>query len=333
MKAPTFADIGIEIPPGRAGEIDVLCPECSPTRKKSRDKCLSVNTVDGIWCCHHCGWSGALSKNGTGYGVPLRQRLPRPLPQRVYTIPKPPPSHFRPKIIVSYFAARGIPESILITAGITADYEFSPIVRKKVLAIRFPYLHDGKLVNIKYRSLDKQFWMVKGAQRILYGLDDIASAETMCLVEGEIDKLSIATAGGPPTVSVPDGAPAPDARHYGTKFSFLDETAMAHLHGATIVLIGSDMDAPGQKLAQELATRIGPTRCRRVSWLPYKDGNEMLVAEGPQAVLNALAAAEPFRVPPDADIPHGTRPVRLLPPTRGRRPVVELPPVEACHAR
>ncbi len=64
MRAQTFAEVGIEIPPGRSGEIDVVCPECSPTRKKSRDKCLSVNTVDGTWCCHHCGWSGALRKSG-----------------------------------------------------------------------------------------------------------------------------------------------------------------------------------------------------------------------------------------------------------------------------
>ncbi len=64
------------------------------------------------------------------------------------------------------------------------------------MAIRFPYVRDGELVNIKYRALPKDFWMSKGAERILYGLDDIAGAETVCIVEGEIDKLTIDTAGG-----------------------------------------------------------------------------------------------------------------------------------------
>lgn len=44
VRERTFADVGIAIPAGRSGEIDVLCPECSHTRKKSRQKCLSVNT-------------------------------------------------------------------------------------------------------------------------------------------------------------------------------------------------------------------------------------------------------------------------------------------------
>ena len=40
----TYSDYGIEIPPHKvAGEVTVLCPECSHTRKKKRDKCLSVN--------------------------------------------------------------------------------------------------------------------------------------------------------------------------------------------------------------------------------------------------------------------------------------------------
>jgi twinkle protein len=223
---------------------------------------------------------------------------------------------------------------VLIAAGITAGQEWCPQVAHELLAIRFPYLRDGRLVNIKYRSQTKDFWMVKGAERILYGLDDIAGAEIICLVEGEIDKLSIDTAGGPPTASVPDGAPPPDAKHFANKFAFLSEAALGHLRAAATVLIATDMDAPGAKLADDLHRMVGTATCRRVSWHPYKDANEMLVAEGPQAVLAALAAAEPFPLPPDADIPRGTRPVRLLPPARGRRPVIELLPlVEACHAR
>jgi twinkle protein len=256
-----------------------------------------------------------------------------PAPPRVYTTPKPPPSGPPPPQIVEWFASRAIPESVLSAAGISAGQEWCPACGRYVLAIRFPYLQDRALINIKYRCLEKHFWMVKGARRIVYGCDDIAGAATITLVEGEIDKLSIDTAGGPATVSVPDGAPAVDARHYASKFAFLDEAAMAHLTAATAVLIATDMDGPGQKLADELARRIGYATCKRVSWHPYKDANEMLVAQGPAAVLDALATARASGAPVDDLVPYGPRPVRLLPPVRGRRIVMELAPVEASHAR
>jgi twinkle protein len=323
MNSPTFTDIGIELPHGAYGEIDVPCPQSSPTRKKSRDKCLGVNTLDGTWYCHHCGWAGALGLNGTGYGAPLRQRVAPSAPTRVYDMPRPLPEDPLPARVIAWFATRGIPQVVLDDAGI----------RWRGDAILFPYWRGGALVNVKHRTLNKRFWMVAGAERLLYGVDHISGAETICVVEGEIDKLSIDTAGGPATVSVPDGAPAVDARHYASKFSFLDETALAHLRAATTILIATDMDAPGQKLADELARRIGSATCKRVSWHLYKDANEMLVAQGPKAVLEALASAAPFLVSREDERPHGTRPVRMLPPVRGRRPIVALAPVEVTHAR
>jgi twinkle protein len=323
MNSPTFTDIGIELPHGAYGEIDVPCPQCSPTRKKSRDKCLGVNTLDGTWYCHHCGWSGGLGTNSSGYGARLMPRASAPAPQRVYVMPPPVPEDPLPAQVIAWFATRGIPESVLAVAGI----------RWRDGAILFPYRRCGTLINIKHRTPDKRFWMVAGAERILYGVDHIRGAETICLVEGEIDKLSIDTTGGPATVSVPDGAPAVDARHYASKFSFLDATALAHLRAATTVLIATDMDAPGQKLADELARRIGYARCMRVSWHPYKDANDLLVAQGPTAVPDALAAAEPFPVSLDDEMPQRTRPMRPLPPGRGRRPVIALTPEEAMDAR
>ena len=36
---------------------------------------------------------------------------------------------------------------------------------------------------------------VKGAEKVLYGLDDIKGAETIIIVEGELDKLALEEAG------------------------------------------------------------------------------------------------------------------------------------------
>ena len=61
----TFADKGIHGVSG-SGETRTTCPECSHTRKKKNDKCLSVNVAEGIWHCHHCEWAGSLG-NGNSF--------------------------------------------------------------------------------------------------------------------------------------------------------------------------------------------------------------------------------------------------------------------------
>lgn len=72
----TFADYGINIPAHAVGEHRTTCPQCSPHRKKSRDKCLSVNVDKGTWFCFHCEWHG-----GLGGEAHSRQYIPTALPK------------------------------------------------------------------------------------------------------------------------------------------------------------------------------------------------------------------------------------------------------------
>src|SRR5215831_10550060 len=55
-----WADVGIAVPYDATGEVRVTCPRCSASRRKSRDRCLAVNTAQGTWFCHHCKWKGGL---------------------------------------------------------------------------------------------------------------------------------------------------------------------------------------------------------------------------------------------------------------------------------
>jgi putative DNA primase/helicase len=71
----TWADVGIEIPNGTTGEVRTICPQCSPTRRKSRAACLAVNADTGTWLCHHCGWKGGLHGRLHPSALPP---LPRP---------------------------------------------------------------------------------------------------------------------------------------------------------------------------------------------------------------------------------------------------------------
>ena len=52
-----FLDIGIDIG-NKSGNYHIVCPKCSHTRRKSKDKCLSINVEKGLYNCFHCSWSG-----------------------------------------------------------------------------------------------------------------------------------------------------------------------------------------------------------------------------------------------------------------------------------
>ena len=293
--ATTFADHGIEIPYGRTGEIDTLCPKCSHTRKNSRHRCLSVNTDEGVWTCHHCGWTGSLG--GTpeeDWRAPMPNRAPK-----TYAPPRALAAHVIPDLwekVTAWFEQRGIPESVLIEKGVTSAIEFCPVCDAKVGHTLFPFYVDGTHINTKHRCGQKHFRMESGAQRVLYNFDACKSADTIVIVEGEIDALSCHVAGFTATVSVPDGAPALDAKNYSSKFSFLD-AAQSLFDRVKHVVIATDADEPGQKLMEELARRIGPEKCSRVHWMDgIKDANECLVQFGPDVLATYLSNPTPFPV-------------------------------------
>lgn len=286
----TWADHGIDLPPGARGEIRVLCPKCSPSRKPEhrRIRDLAVNVDEGVWTCHHCDWSGGLGSSDW-----RDQRKP------TYAAPRPLPAVATPTgwdRVVKFFADRGIPESVLAEKSVTASDEFCPVCQSEVGTILFPYFVGGQHINTKHRCGKKHFRMEKGAQRVLYNLDACANSETLVIVEGEIDALSVHHAGVPYVVSVPNGAPSPTTKNYAKSLDYL-ESAEAVFEHATNVIIATDSDEPGQRLMEELARRIGPEKCSRVLWPNgIKDANECLQAYGPDALKAFIDSATPFPV-------------------------------------
>ena len=73
----------------------------------------------------------------------------------------------------------------------------------------------------------RMYVQVPGAEKILYGLDDITGQSEVIIVEGEMDRLAMMEAGIRNVVSVPDGAPSRvrdgdiPAQEHDTKFSYL----------------------------------------------------------------------------------------------------------------
>lgn len=281
----TWADFRIEIPAGRTGEIDVVCPQCSPTRKKKHVRCLSVNADKGVWLCNHCGWSGGLADGERRLEVAWRKPAYR----------KPEPLKIVESSLLDLLTARGITREVIERNRIQTTRVYMPQAEDHVTALAFPYYRGDELVNVKYRDEQKNFRMETGAERILYGLADI-SPERCIIVEGEIDKLSVEVAGFASCVSVPDGAPSEGTKDYASKFKFLE--ADEELLGTVKEwILAVDNDGPGLRLEEELARRLGREKCKSVKWPgECKDANDVLRSFDAQTLRECIEQAQPLPI-------------------------------------
>lgn len=286
----TFSDFGINTNGKTGVEIKTTCPVCSPNRKKQSEPCLNVNTEKGVWHCWHCEWSGTL-KTGVD-----RAWQPKAAPIS-YRKPEPKSEKLTPQWI-QWMAKRGISMPTIERAKVFRGFVYFPQVEASQEAISFPFFRGGEMINVKYRSIDKHFRLEAKAERILYGLDDIKTGPGSVLVwvEGEMDKLTMDECGITNSVSVPDGAPAPTTKNYGSKFDYL-ESSMPILDQVERHIIAVDSDAPGKTLETELARRLGPEKCLVVNWpSDCKDANDVLVKYGKQRVIDHIASTRPFPI-------------------------------------
>lgn len=280
----TFSEFGITIPVGPGPEVFTTCPQCSPSRKKKNAKCLSVNLEKQVWWCAHCDWRGSLKSGEEQAG------------KKFYRRPTWPNKPLVNDPLFSWFQARGISRETVTTEGIAVIESYLAELEDRVPCIAFPYRKRGEVVNVKYRGLTtKAFQQVGGAEKILYRQDYIA-AESVIIVEGEIDALSCVEAGFQSVVSVPDGAPAPTAKNYSAKFTYLDQDPDPFADVQQIIL-AVDMDEPGATLKQELGRRLGFDRCLFVTWPDgCKDANDTLRAHGTDRLRSCINQAQPFPV-------------------------------------
>jgi twinkle protein len=282
----TFEQHGITgVEPQGADIQRVICPECSHKRKFHHQnyKCLTVWVKKGTWSCAHCSWKGHLRLEGSAKPVERLNSEIRPLLRKqVKNTPTEPASG-----LFEWFEKRGISRDVVKRNKIKQDGN----------AICFGYMAGGQLVNIKYRSLlDKKFWQTQGASKVLYGLDDLAGQTECIIAEGEMDKCSFNMAEMWNAVSVPDGAPSPDAQSFETKFLFL-ETCADVLERMQKIYLACDADEAGAKLRDELARRLGKQRCYIVCFPEgCKDANDVLVRFGAVRLWQCVQQAKPYPV-------------------------------------
>ena len=232
-----------------------VCPQCSASRHDKYDKCLSVtfDTDLVLYNCHHCGWSGAVPYNSdTNYRH-----------QKLYVKPKEPDKSDDDLELLIYFNSRKISKQTLDKYGISINNNKE---------IQIPYYKNGELVNIKYRTNlpdgKKSFRQEKDAEKTFYGMDLVDRDKPLIIVEGEMDVLALAEQ-GIYAVSVPQGGS-------DTKLECI-ENCYDFVTSFKEYIIAVDNDSVGDKLKNNLMTRLGEDNCKVVNWGKYKDANEALI--------------------------------------------------------
>jgi len=175
--------------------------------------------------------------------------------------------------IVEWFASRGISQPTI---------KARKIVKTPSGAIMFPYMKNGELVLVKYRTLDKKFWRTTESEPVFWGLDAITDySKPLIIVEGEMDALSLDECGIENVVSVPSGSE--DLECVENQWDKLEQF--------NSIIIWGDQDEPGIEMRKKLVSRLGEDRCKYVE-CEFKDANEVLMKHGKEKVLSVLKSAK-----------------------------------------
>jgi twinkle protein len=272
----------------------VVCPFCSPERRKSNIKDMTLSRKDDgavVYHCHHCFENGSVQpkKEHKLSAVPSTTVINKPLAQPHY----------------DWLNSRGISPSTAERMKLFAADKFFHKIGRVTPAIGFPYFRRGSLVATKYRSIDsKDFTQDMGGAHDFFGIDNVEVGKPIIIVEGEMDALSAIEAGLNNVVSVPSGAPmkvAETSRQDDKRFAFINN-AQEILDKAPYVILATDQDTSGQALAEELARRIGKDKCRLAKF-NKKDLNEVLLDDDPTlddvpsiVMKRIIDSAEPYPV-------------------------------------
>lgn len=267
MNADKLAKLGIDLRDRWSGEVKTICPKCSLTRKKKNDPSLGVNIDSGVWKCHHCGWSGSVNQ---------------------YVRPEP-KSQIKTDGIYEYFEKRKISKETVMSFGITESMEWMPQDQKEHRVICFNYFLDGELINIKFKTADKKFKMVKDARKIPYNVDSIKDSSYVVICEGE-EETMVWYQSDIKAISVPNGA-----SKNNNNLDWLDSTY--DLFEGKIIYLATDNDEPGRKLQSDIARRFSSHDVRIIEFPEKeKDANDCLKRYGQDFINRLFETAKPLPV-------------------------------------
>ena len=171
-----------------------------------------------------------------------------------------------------------------ISQGVLEAYKVCSIKGSPHVAA-FPHFQNGHVTKIAAsNTVEKGFWAVGESANGLFGADYVTpqlTKGTLLITEGQIDALSMAEA-GMPAVSIPSGV---------SNCKWITE-CWEYLQGFHTIKLAYDMDEPGQKALDEVARRLGVSKCLIVK-MELKDASDMLQAGKISELQTAVAKAAP----------------------------------------
>lgn len=267
-----------DIPANKNGENNSPCPECSHLRKPENRKlkCFSYNVEKEVGYCNHCN-SRFVKHN--------------PFEKKEYIKPVFEFQNYTKLSdkLVQWFEKRGIMQKTLLSMKISEKKEYIPQTEKEENCIIFPFFRSGELINLKFRDGKKNFKLSSGSELIWYNYDAILNHDEVIICEGEIDALSFMQAGFDNVISVPNGANVGKMEYFDSSFDDLNK--VKHF------IIATDNDLKGIELKNDLVRRLGMEKCKIVSFMQYKDANELLTHEGVETLKNVLKDAKLLTLP------------------------------------
>ena len=271
-----FAKFGIDTRGRTAGKLKTFCNKCRATRKNKRDKSLYVDLDGGHCRCYNCG---------DHFYVPTVREVEEKIRRKQSSDVKSLQQHFqRPvfdasRLVLSEEVERYLVEKRCISQKtikemkITEQMTFMPQTGREERCICFNYFANGVLVNTKFRTLDKKFKLVAGAENVPYNIDAVKESTSVIITEGEFDTLAFVTARRPFAISVPTGAQA--------SLSVFDQFKKTHFDNKETIIIAVDRDEAGLGLQKALVEYFGVYRCKIMSFGEgCKDANEHLQRYG-----------------------------------------------------
>lgn len=288
-----WSKYGIVVPTGRySGNVKVFCPKCHDQRKDKRDRSLSVNLATGEFHCFYCDFKGCAAEEDewekqqrkaawhNQHPVKQKKNYRRPTPKPV--------SPYSAKLL-AYMKGRGISEDTLKALKVSEGMEWMPQVQGEMNTVQFNYYLNGELVNTKFRTGNKHFKFVTGAELLPYNIDSIKDTDSVIITEGEMDALTFYELGHHNVVSAPSGA--------NVNLEWMDDYWDEYFENKKLVYIASDTDTKGVIMRDALLHRFGAELCRVVEYGDdCKDANDLLQKHGREAVENALSCAKEVKI-------------------------------------
>lgn len=267
------------------------CPYCGAMTKK-RDK-FAINLRNGAFNCFRasCGAHGNMITLHRDFGFDLGSDVeeyekPR-YSWRRFKTDKP----FEP----TNAAIKYLHDERGISIEVIKRYEI--VTRKdddNILVFPF-YDEEGDIAFIKYRAINydkdkggSKEWSEKNMKSILFGIKQCVDFQRLIITEGQIDSLSVATAGFNNCVSVPTGKNG--MRWVPHNWDWIKQFKE--------ILVFGDWENGSMTLLPEITARFASSECVILSvqekdYRGCKDANELLRKYGANAIRDAIKNAQP----------------------------------------